>query len=67
MKRLVAVKKAMVEQGISVLRISHDLGINPSLFSMYANGWRQMPNTLKEEVAHYLNAEPEKLFDDYHE
>ena len=67
MKKLIALKQEMVKQGISVLRISHDLGINPSLFSMYANGWRKMPKQLKEQVAEYLSVETEKLFDEHSE
>jgi hypothetical protein len=54
----------MIEQGISVLKISYDLNINPSLFSMYLNGWRKMPDHLKEEVTEYLGTEPNKIFDD---
>ena len=65
MKKLIALKQEMVEQDISALRISHALGINPSLFSMYANGWRQMPDALKEQVAEYLGVETGKLFDEH--
>ena len=65
MNKLIALKQEMVKQGVSVLRISHDLDINPSLFSMYANGWRQMPDGVKERVAAYLSVEAEKLFDEY--
>ena len=67
MKKLIALKQEMIKQGISVLRISQDLGINPSLFSMYTNGWRKMPNTTKKEIAEYLNVEPSNLFDDWEE
>ena len=67
MKKLIALKQEMIKQGISVLRISQDLGINPSLFSMYTNGWRKMPNTIKKEVAEYLKVEPSNLFDDWGE
>ena len=65
MKRLITLKQEMIKQGISVLKISQDLGINPSLFSMYTNGWRKMPDTIKKEVAGYLRVEPGNLFDDW--
>ena len=65
MTKLIKLKQALIEQGISVLKISYDLGINPSLFSMYLNGWRKMPDALKLEIAAYLKVEPNKLFDDY--
>ena len=65
MTKLIKLKQALIEQGISVLKISYDLGINPSLFSMYLNGWRKMPDALKVEVATYLRIDPYKLFDDY--
>ena len=67
MKKLISLKQEMIKQGISVLRISQDLGINPSLFSMYTNGWRKMPDTTKKEVAEYLKVEPSNLFDDWEE
>ena len=67
MKKLIALKQEMIKQGISVLRISQDLGINPSLFSMYTNGWREMPDATKKEVAEYLKVEPSNLFDDWEE
>lgn len=64
-RKLIALKQEMVRQGISTLKISQELGINPSLFSMYTNGWREMPDSLKKEVCNYLNVESTKLFDDY--
>lgn len=64
MKKLIALKQEMIKQGMSVLKISQDLNINPSLFSMYTNGWRKMPNSLKRKVAGYLKVEPNKLFND---
>lgn len=67
MKKLIALKQEMIKQGISVLKISQDLGINPSLFSMYSNGWRRMPDYLKKKIAEYLGVEPNRLFDDYYE
>ena len=67
MKKLITMKQEMVKQGVSVLRISHDLSVNPSLFSMYANGWRQMPGDLKKQVAEYLSVKTEKLFDKHSE
>ena len=67
MKRLITLKEELFRRNISSLKISQDLKINPSLFSMFLNGWRKMPDSLKKEVAEYLNLEPEKLFDDYTE
>ena len=67
MKKLIALKQEMIKQGVSVLRISQDLGINPSLFSMYTNGWRKMPDATKKDVAEYLKVEPSNLFDDWEE
>ncbi len=67
MKKLTALKEAMVRQDITSLKISQDLGINSCQFSLYLNGWRKMPNSLKKEVAEYLKVEPSKLFDDWEE
>jgi len=63
-RKLIALKQEMIRQGISTLKISQDLGINPSLFSMFTNGWRQMPESLKNMVCAYLHAESTELFDD---
>jgi hypothetical protein len=40
------------------------MGISPSTFSLYTNGWKKMPNELKIRVAEYLGIEQDKLFED---
>ena len=65
MKRLLTLKKELLDRNISTLKISQDLGISPSLFSLWSNGWRLVPDAAKKEIASYLGVEPEKLFDDY--
>ena len=67
MKKLTALKEEMVRQDITSLTISHAVGINSCQFSLYLNGWRDMPNNIKGKVAEYLSVEPSKLFDDYYE
>jgi hypothetical protein len=65
MKKLVALKEEMIRQDITSLKLSNELRINPNQFSLYLNGWRKMPDTIKRGVATYLKVEPSKLFDDY--
>ena len=65
MKRLAALKAELARQGITSLQISRELGINHSVFSLYLNGWRKMPDHVQEQVSSYLNIDPEKLFDVY--
>ena len=67
MKKLTALKEEMVRQDITSLKLSHNLGINSCVFSLYLNGWRRMPDSLKKEIAQYLNLLPYQLFDDYYE
>lgn len=67
MKRLTALKAEMVRQNITSLKLCQDLGINSCVFSLYLNGWREMSNNIKKEVAEYLKIEPSQLFDDYYE
>ncbi len=64
MERLIMLKQEMIKQGISTLKISQDLHVNPSLFSMYTNGWRTMPEHLKNEVSAYLKVDSCELFED---
>jgi len=67
MRKLVALKHEMIKQSVSSLKISQELNISPSLFSMYTNGWRKMPDSLKKEIAQYFNLSPYQLFEDYYE
>ena len=62
MKKLTALKAEMVKQNISSLKLCQDLGINSCVYSLYLNGWRKMPNDLKENVAEYLQLKPNTLF-----
>ena len=64
MKKLTTLKAEMVKQNISSLKLSQELGINSCVFSLYLNGWRKMPDCLKEEVSGYLKVEPKELFED---
>jgi len=63
MKRLTALKAEMVKQSITSLKLCHDLGINSCVFSLYLNGWRKMPDCLKEGVAGYLKVTARELFE----
>ena len=65
MKKLLALKKVLIDRDITTLRIAHDLEISPSLFSMWTNGWQRMPDFRKEEIAKYLGIEPSEIFEDY--
>ena len=62
MNKLTALKAEMVRQNISSLKLCQKLGINSCVFSLYLNGWRKMPDYLKEEISEHLQVEPEKLF-----
>jgi len=62
MKKLKALKEEMLRQEISSLKLSHDLHVNSCQFSLYTNGWRRMPDSLKKKVAKYLNVNPSQLF-----
>lgn len=64
MEKLITLKQEMIKQGVSTLKISQDLHINPSLFSMYTNGWRPMPKPLKKEISTYLKVDAGDLFED---
>lgn len=61
-RKMLTLKAEMIKQGISALQLSHDLGINSTQFSMYVNGWRDMPSSLKKEIAEYLKVSYEELF-----
>jgi hypothetical protein len=63
MKKLNTLKAELVKQGISSLQLCRKLGINHSVFSLYLNGWRKMPDHLKKEISEYLKIETEKLFE----
>ena len=65
MMKLTELKAEIVRQNITSLKLCQDLGINSSVFSLYLNGWREMSNTIKGEVAQYLKVEAGELFDDY--
>lgn len=65
MKKLIALKAELVRQSITSLKLCQDLAINSCVFSLYINGWRKMPKTIKREIAQYLKIEPNKIFDDY--
>ena len=63
MGRLIALKLAMIDKDVTSHKVSQDLGINSSMFSMYLNGWRKVPHERKILIAEYFGIEQEKLFE----
>ena len=65
MKKLVLLKQEMIKQDVTSLKLSQAIGINPSILSLYLNGWREMPDEIKQQIGNYLKVEPRKLFSSY--
>jgi transcriptional regulator with XRE-family HTH domain len=62
MQDLKTIKKLMLDKEVTALEMAKALNVNPSTLSLYLNGWRRMPDALMEEIAKYLNVEPQQLF-----
>ena len=53
-KQLFKLKGEIVSRGIKFCMLAKSLGMYPSKFSLYLNGWREMPTSTKKDVAQYL-------------
>ena len=63
MQKLTTVKIALLEKGITSLKMAKDLNINPSSLSIYLNGWKPIPDYIKKSISYYLEVSEKELFE----
>ena len=59
---LLRLKWYLLKNRISQTMLAHQLGIHEPTLSKIINGWKPVPDGIKEEICKILNASEEDLF-----
>lgn len=50
MRKLITIKKAMLDRGLSCMETARMIGLNPSRFSLILNGWVEPTDKFRKRI-----------------